>query len=212
MKRVFLFSGGILAIVMGVFALAYLTSAATTKFAFTGRGVVQEHDFSGKNMRVNFTQLSERAKAIGLGTSQDMSVGNTKFYKKDGKGTLRRIKQGNIAIGEEISLRGTVRSDDRFVASHITVIDTSFVMKGKLRTYSTSQNSMTVDIDTSNFRSSQYIGKVVTFSFPNTMKVFSRGQARALDEVIANDQKIQIEGKLIGNAFLEVTKLLDNIP
>ena len=48
MKKALLFSSGITGIVVGVFALAYLTSAATTKYSFSGRGIAREHDFAGK--------------------------------------------------------------------------------------------------------------------------------------------------------------------
>jgi len=211
MKRALLFSSGITAIVVGVFALAYLTSAATTKFSFTGRGIVQEHDFSGKNMRLNFTQLSERAKDLGLGKSLDVSAGNAKFYKKDAKGKLRRVKQGNVAVGDEVSLRGSVKSDDRFVASRIVVIDTSFVMKGKLRTYSASSRQMTVDVDTSNFRSSNYVNNIVPFVFSSSLKVYSGGKSKPFDDVTAADQRVQVDGKLVNNTDLEVTAMYEKV-
>lgn len=212
MKRAFLFSSGITAIVAGVLALAYFTSAATTRFSFVGRGIVREHDFAGKNMRVDFTQLSERAKAIGLGASVDVSVGGAKFYKRGANGKLHRINRGNIAVGDEVSLRGTVKSDDRFVATYVTVVDTTFVMKGKLRTYSASSRTMTVDVDTSTYRPATYNKTLVSFIFSAATKFYSDGKEKQLDEVTASDQKVRAEGKRVSNTYFEVTSLYENIP
>jgi len=212
MKRAFLFSSGMAAIVAGVLALAYFTSAATTRFSFVGRGIVREHDFAGKNMRVDFTQLSERAKAIGLGAALDVSVGRAKFYKRGSDGKLRRINQGNIAVGDEVSLRGTVKSDDRFVAASVTAVDTTFVMKGKLRTYSAGSRTMTIDVTTSTYRPATYNGVTVSFIFSAATKFYSDGIEKQLDEVTASDQKVRVAGKRVGNAFFEVTSINENVP
>lgn len=206
MRRAFLFSSGITAIVVGVFTLAYLTSAATTKFSFTGEGTVQEHDFGGKNMRVYFTRLSESAKTLGLGTALDVSVGGAKIYARDARGKLARIKQGNVPIGGRVTVRGTVKSDDRFVASVIERQNTSFTMEGKLRTYSASLNEMTLEITKSNYKSARYLGKTVRFIFSDATKFYSRGASKQKDEVNANDQKVRVEGKEVGTD-LEVSSM-----
>lgn len=211
MKRAFLFSGGITAIVVGVFALAYLTSAATTKFPFKGEGTVQEHDFSGKNMRVYFTTMSERARALGLGTARDVSMGGAKIYKKDAKGKLQRVKQGNIAVGDRVLVQGSVKSDDRFVSSKVEWIDTAFVMIGKLRTFEIGNRRMTIDVSSSTYRPARYNGKVVSFIFSEATKFYTRGKGKELYDVTASDQKVRVEGKEVGTD-LEVTSMNENIP
>lgn len=211
MKRAFLFSSGITAIVVGVFALAYLTSAATTKYPFSGRGIVREHDFAGKNMRVYFTHISEKARVLGLGSSFDVGMGSAKIYKRGSDGKLRRVRQGNVGVGDEVSLLGTVKSDDRFVASKVVAIDTAFVMKGKLKTYDAKNRRLTVEVSSSTYKPTIYNTKTVTFLFSSATKFYSRGVAKQLDEVTANDQKIRVEGKVVNGTDFEVTSLNENV-
>lgn len=206
MKRALLFSSGITGIVVGVFALAYLTSAATTKFSFTGEGTVQENDFAGKNVRVYFTKISERAEALGLGKAVDVSVGGAKIYAKDANGKLSRIKQGNIPVGGRVTVRGAVKSDDRFVASVVERREQSFIMEGKLRTYSAGNREMTMEITKTNYKTARYLGKTVRFIFSDATKFYSQGTSKQKDEVNANDQKARVEGKEVGTD-LEVSSI-----
>ncbi len=211
MKRAFLFSSGITAIIVGVFSLAYLTAASTNKFAFKGEGTVQEHDFAGKNMRIFFTKMSERAQALGLGASLDVSVGSAKITKKGADGKLKRVKQGNIAVGDRVTVHGNVKSDDRFVAAKVEWVDTNFVMTGKLRTFDAKNRRMTVDVTTSTYKSSRYKDKTVLFVFSDATKFYTRGKSKQLDDVTASDQKVRVEGKEVGTD-LEATSMNENIP
>lgn len=206
MKRALLFSSGMTGIVVGVFALAYLTSAATTKFPFKGEGTVQEHDFAGKNMRIYFTKISERAEALGLGKALDVSVGGARIVTKDASGKLRNIRQGNIPVGGRVTVQGSVKSDDRFVASLVERQSTSFSMEGKLRTYSASGREMTVEITKSNYKSARYLGKTVRFIFSDATKFYSRGAEKQRDQVNANDQNVRVEGEEVGTS-LEVSSM-----
>lgn len=212
MKRAFLFSSGITAIVVGVFTLAYLTSAATNKFPFTGRGIVREHDSAGKNMRVYFTQLSGDASNLALGTARDVSVGQAKMFKRDAKGKLGRVNQGNFGIGDEVSLQGMVRSDDRFVATKIIGLDTSFVMVGKLKTFDNSNNRMTIEVTSSTYRPSLHVKKILTFLVSKLTKFYSGGRDKPKDDVTASDQKVRVEGKVVNGTEFEVSSMNENVP
>lgn len=211
MKRAFLFSSGLTAIVVGVFALAYLTSAAGVQFPFKGEGTVQEHDFSGKNMRIYFTKMSERARTLGLGTARDVSVSTAKIYKKDAQGKLRRVKQGNIAVGDRVTIEGTVRTDDRFVASTVEWVDTAFTMTGTLKTFEIGNRRMTIEVKTATYRPARYNGKTVAFIFSEATKFYSRGKGKELYDVTASDQKVRVTGKEVGTD-LEVTSMNENVP
>lgn len=210
MKRAFLFSGGITAILVGVFSVAFLTTAAATKFAFKGEATVREHDLAGKNMRVNFTKLSERARPLGLGVSLDVSVGGAKFYKKGSDGKVRRVKQGNIAVGDRVSISGAVKSDDRFVASRVDWVDTGFTMKGTLKTFNRTIRQMTIDVSSSTYKSDRYKGKTVTFTFSEATKFYTQGVGKSMEDVTASDQKVEVRGKEV-NTDLEVTYMNENV-
>lgn len=210
MKRAFLFSSGVTAVIVGVFALTYLASATTTKFPFTGEGTVKEQDLVGKNMRIYFTKMSDQAQALGLGVALDVSVGNARIFKKDAKGKLRRVKQGNIPVDDRVTVRGTVRSDDRFVASRVEYVDTSFAMVGKLKTFERGNRRMTIEVSSSTYRSSRYNGKTVAFIFSGATKFYTQGISKQLDDVTASDQKVRVEGKEVGTD-LEVTSMNENV-
>ena len=210
-KRAFLFSGGITAIIVGVFAIAYLTSAGSSQFTFTGQGTVRGHTVSGKTTDVYFTKLSERAQALGLGNVIAVSVGNATFHKRAADGTLRRVKQGNIGVGDRVTVRGTVTSNDRFVASRVEVVDTGFVMTGKLRTFSRTLSRMTVDVTTSTYKPTRYQGKTVEFIFSEATKFYTQGVGKPIDDVTASDQKVRVQGKEVGTD-LEATSMNENVP
>ena len=211
MKRAFLFSSGITAIIVGVFALAYLTSAGVSQFTFTGQGTVKGHDVSGKTMDVYFTQLSERAQALGLGNVITVSVGSATLHKRAPDGTLRRVKQGNIAVGDRVTVRGSVRSNDRFVASRVEVVDTGFTMTGTLRTFSRTLRRMTVDVTTSTYKPTRYQSKTVEFIFSEATKFYTQGVGKSIEDVTASDQKVRVQGKEVGTE-LEVTSMNENVP
>lgn len=211
MKRAFLFSSGITAIIVGVFALAYLTSAGSSQFAFTGQATVRGNTVGDATMNMNFTQLSERAQALGLGNLIGVRVSSATFHKRAADGTLRRIKQGNIAVGDRMSVRGTVRSNDRFVASRIEVVDTGFVMTGKLRTFNRALRRMTVDVTTSTYKSARYKDKTVEFIFSEATQYFTQGVGKSMEDVTASDQKVRVQGKEVGTD-LEVTSMNENVP
>lgn len=210
MKRAFLFSSGIAAILAGVFSLAFLATAAATRFPFKGEATVIEQDIAGKNMRANFTKLSERARPLGLGVALDVSVGGAKFYKKGADGKVRRVKQGNIAVGDRVQISGTVRSDDRFVASRVDWVDTGFTMKGTLKTFNRTLRRMTIDVSSSTYKSERYKGKTVTFVFSEATKFYSQGTGKSMEDVTASDQKVEVRGKEV-NTELEVTYMNENV-
>lgn len=211
MKRALLFSSGIAAIVAGVLALAYMTTAAVATYSFSGRGIVQEQDLSGGQIRVHWTHLSARAAQTFLGSAVDLRVGRAQILTRKADGTTVRIRQGNIAVGDEVTVRGAVQSDTTLVASKVVREDRSFTMKGKLKTFENGNRRMTIDVSSSTYKSSRYNGRIVTFIFGGQTKFFSGGRAKDRQDVTAADQKVQVDGKVAGDD-LEVYTVYENIP
>ena len=206
MKQAFLFSSGITAIVVGVFALAYLTSAATTKYKFTGEGTVQEYDANGNNLRVYFTKISKKAEAVALGKAKDVRLGGARIYARDANDKLKRIKAGNIPIGTRVSVAGAVKSDDSLAATRVERLKNTFTMEGKLETYSSANRDLTITVKKTNYKSARYLNKTVRFIFPPApaTKFYSRGVEKQADQVVANSQTIEVKGEEVGTD-LEVT-------
>lgn len=207
MRRAFLFSSGIVAILVGVFSLAYLTSAATTKYKFNGVGTVISHDFDRKLININFTKMSKDAADLALGNAHDVRVGGAKLYKKNAKGKLVRVKQGNFVSGDRVKVEGAVKSDDTFHATRVELEDTSFTMTGKLRAFDRTLRRITIDVETSTYKSSRYKDKQVIFSYaPDIAKFYTRGKSKSVEDVTASDQKVRVEGKEVGTT-LDVTSM-----
>jgi len=212
MKRAILFSGAITAIIVGVFSLAYLTAAAANKFPFVGRGIVKENNLATKTLNITFSHISPLAQELALGKTIEVHVGQAKLFKPNSAGTLKRVTQGNVAIGDEVSAIGNVRSDDRFVASKVTVRSRSFTIKGKLLTYDFGNKRMTVQVESSTYRPNDYNGGVVTIQFPATVNIFHLGASVEPKDVTATNQRVRVDGRVVNTDDFEATTMYENIP
>lgn len=210
MKRALLFSSGLTAIVVGVFTLAYLTSGASAKYVFQGRGIVKAQDLAGAQMRIAWTHLSTQAAQEFLGSAVEVSVKNAKIYARGAAGKLQRVRQGNIAVGDEVTVRGTVQTDSTMVASKVIRQDRLFVMKGKLRTFNFGNRRMTIEVSSSTYKPAQFNTKTPTFIFDAKTKFYSLGKLREAEDVTAADQKVRVEGKVVENDF-EVHTMHENV-
>lgn len=205
LKRAMLFSGAMTAIIVGVFSLAYLTAAASNKFSFEGRGIVKASNAFTKIISIHFSHLNAAAQELGLGKIVDIHIGQAKLYKPDASGKLRRITQGNIAIGDEISALGKVRTDDRFVASKIVVRNRSFKIKGTLSTFDYSNRRMTVSVTSSTYRSKDTVNSTVRILFGDATKFFSEGRTVDPRDITAKNQKVEIEGRVTSTDDFEAS-------
>lgn len=212
MKRAALFSGAITAIIVAVFSLAYITASAANKFPFSGRGIVKSLRADHQAMNITFSQMSDRAKDLALGSTLEVQTNQAKIYKPDATGKLRRVRLGNIAAGDEVSVTGQVRSDDRFVANKIVARDRSFSIKGELLTYSYANKKMTVQVLSSTYRPKDFNGGVVTITFPGEVQFYHLGATVEPKDVTASNQKVRVDGKVTNTDEFEATKMWENIP
>ncbi len=207
MKRALFFSGAITAIVVGVFTLAYITTAASTKASFVGRGIVRTNTLGQKTIDVHFSHLNAAAADLGLGKILTVSVSTAKILKGDAAGTLRRITQGNLAVGDEVSIVGKIRADGRFVAGKVVVRLRPFVIRGTLKTFNVANRRMTVDVTSSSYRPIAFKGGTVTIRFDTNLTVYSEGQRVEASDITAGNQTVRVEGTVVNTDEFEATTM-----
>lgn len=212
MKRSLLFSGAMTAILVGVFSLAYFTAAASTKFPFSGRGIVTANNTLQKTVSVHFSHLNSLARDLGLGNVVEVSTKQAKIHAADATGALKRVSQGKIAIGDEISLTGRVRTDDAFVATKVTIRNRSFIITGTLKTYDYPNRQMRVDVKTSSYRPHDFKNGTVTMRFTqNALKTYSNKTVIEPSDVKADNQNVRVEGFVVNTDEFQATTLTENI-
>jgi hypothetical protein len=123
MKQAVLFSGAILAIIIGVFALAYFTTSSVNAFPFAGEGVVLEHRLSEKILSIRPTTLSALARPIARDGAIDVYVGLANILKTNSTGNTVALSLGAVPLGTRVAVTGNVRIDNRFVARTVVVPD-----------------------------------------------------------------------------------------
>lgn len=212
MKRSLLFSGAITAILVGVFALAYLTAAASTKFPFSGRGIVTANNTLQKTVSVHFSHLNTLARDLGLGKVIEVSTKQAKIYKPNTASALQRVSPGKVVVGDEVSLTGVVRTDDTFVANKVVIRNRSFVITGTLKTYNYPNRQMQVDVKTSSYRPNDFKNGTVTIRFTqNALKTYSNTTAIEPSNVKADNQNVRVEGFVVNTDEFQATTLTENI-
>lgn len=209
MKRSLFFSGAITAILVGVFSLAYFTAAASNKYSFNGRGIVKVNSTSQKTLSVHFSHMSTLASGLGLGNIVEVSINQAKIYKPNALGQLVRVTQGNIAVGEEVSITGKVRTDDRFVANKIVIRNRSFVITGTLKTYDFANKQLKVDVNTSTYRPDAFKNGTVTMRFPSSVKAYTGTAVKEPQDLAALNQNVRVEGIVVNNDEFEVSKITE---
>ncbi len=208
-KRTIFFSGVIITIIVGVFSLADFTAAASNTFPFVGRGMVKGNHPNEATLDVHFTHMSAQARALALGTIVTVNVGQATIQKPDARGRLVRVRQGNIAVGDEVSITGNVRSDDRFVARKVMIRKREFVMRGALKTFDYANHRLTVDVTSSSFRPTTYKNVPVTLQFTDATRFFSGGVAVSPRDVTATKQNVRLEGRVYNADDFEVITMTE---
>lgn len=213
MKRSLLFSGAITAILVGIFSLAYFTAAASTKFPFSGRGIVTANNTLQKTVSVHFTHLNSLARDLGLGKVVEVSLSQTKIFRVGAAGVQQRVTPGKIAVGDEVSVNGRVRTDDAFIANKVVIRNRSFIIMGTLNTYDYANRQMKVDVTTSSYKPNDLKNQRVTIDFTqNALQTFDGKTVIEPSDLAARDQNVRVEGYVINSDEFQATKITENFP
>jgi hypothetical protein len=210
-KQAVIFSSTITAIIVGVFSIAFVTANASSRYTFSGRGIVSVNNLNEKTIRVSFKQISKQAASlVSGGEPVTINVNQAKVYKTNAAGKLLKLQQKNIDEGVEVIVSGAVRADNTFTASKVTINVRKFKMHGKLIALNKDQTKMTIEVSASNYRPTKFVGTTAIISYtPRLIVTNSNGGTKKVDKLEALNQRVTIDGTVSGDDVLEAIKIKD---
>lgn len=209
-QNALLFSSSLVAIIAVVFVLAYTTALAGNSTAFSGKGLVKEIDSATGVIKVYFSSTSKSAEHV-MGDTVEVALKQAPITKMNSVGKYVRIKPTNIAVGQEVSVTGTVRSDNSLNVRKVVVTNREFIIKGKLMSIDDDQKIMIIRIGSSNYNQKEYVNKVVTFHY-NKETIFAHlGAAQKSEDVKAEGQRVQVQGILTDTDRFDVLRVYNPI-
>lgn len=202
-------AGGIACIAVGLLLIGAATiEAATDRYQFVARGTVIAVDGTLKTVTVSITHVTGKGEADLKGETQVFKGSSAKIYKT-AAGQLKRIKLTNIAIGDELVMKGVAKSDDTFVLTWVHVNTRSFELIGTLKDHDTALKRLTIAVTTSSYKPTTYNKKDVVVKYSGSTKFISNGREVNADEIAKGDHKVKVSGKIVGNEW-EVDRFIDN--
>lgn len=195
---------------IAVFALlaAVGVQAATDRYKFVARGTVTAIDGTLKTVTVSVTHITGKGETDLKGKTQVFKGSTAKVYKT-AAGKDVRIKLTNIAVGDELTMKGVAKSDDTYVLTWAHVNARSFELVGTLKNHDTALKRLTIAAKTSSYKSATYKNKDVVVKYSGSTKFWSNGKELNADDIVKGDQKVKVSGKIVGNEW-EADKFIDN--
>jgi len=189
---------------LGLLLFATKVNAAD-KYPFLLQGNVKEVNTEQNTLTVEIKTTSAMISSLN-GEKKDIKLyAHTKIYK-----TGKRIKVGNVVVGDRVSVKGVVKSDDSLVAKKIVVQDMRFEVRGKIVEVSTSNNQVKVNVARSTYKPRTYKGKDVTFDYDENTIILIRGKVVEEDRLEV-DQKIFLKGKIIDSETWYPEKIVTDL-
>jgi len=191
--------------------MAFVTANASNRYTFTGRGIVSENNLDEKTIRVSFKQISKQAEGlISGGEPTTIRVHQANISKINAAGELVKTTQSNIDTGVEVIVSGAVKADNSFSASKVTINPRKFKIHGKLIAINKEQMSMTLEVSASNYKPTKFVGTVTNITYtPRLIVTNSNGGTKKVDKLEPVNQRVTIDGNVIGDDQLEAIKIND---
>lgn len=188
---------------MALVATSYffaLPSEAATNFLI--RGDVVKYDKTSGTVHVYFRHVNSAAEHFA-GEVHEINVKNSKFYTYDSKQRKTAATFGTTldSSGYEVVVSGTVDGSNNFKANWLVRNDNTVRLRGYVRGQSTASNYLTVELDATQYQSTNkaykkgvFADKTIRVYYAGNTKFISRdGNTMNEDEVSNNDEKVTIE-------------------
>lgn len=208
---------------MAVAALALTVSAAVPStahaannvYSFIARGVITDFDNNAGTAKIDITKVDGKGKADLEGNNTEFIVKNAATVYKRSAGKDKRVTYHNLALGQEVGIKGVKKDDDTYVVSFIRIEDRSFIAVGNLESYDADAHTMTVLMVSSTYRPTWYnksknvkVNMVFGDDY-STFYNYNGKTAISFDDVNADAQKVRLVGYITGTNTWKVTKLWD---
>lgn len=200
--------GAVALVGVGALVAAMSVQAATDRYKFVARGTVTAVNGTLKTVTVSITHITGNGKTDLAGTTPVLKASSAKIYKIAG-GKDVRIKLTNIAIGDELVVKGVAKSDGTYTLTWARVHTRSFALVGTLKAHDKALKRLTVATTSSSYRPTTYNNKDVVVKYSSSTKFTSGGVDVNADEINKGDHKIKVTGKVVGNDW-EADTFIDN--
>lgn len=197
-------------LLIAVFSLLVVVGvqAATDRYQFVARGLVTAVNGTLNTVTVSVTHVTGKAAVDLQGNTPVFKASSAKIYKTAG-GKDVRIKLTNIAVGDELVVKGIAKSDGTYVLTWARVHTRSFELVGTLKAHDKALKRLTVATTSSSFKPETYKNKDVVVKYSTSTTFKSGGTVINADEIEKGDHKIKVSGKLVGNQW-EADTFIDN--
>ncbi len=189
--------------------------AASTVYAFIARGIVTDFDNTNGTVNLDITKVANKGK-------QDLEGNNTQFIVKNANpvykivnGKDKRVTYHNLAIGQEVGIKGVKKNDDTYVVNFIRIEDRSFTAVGRLESYNSNTHTMTLLMEKSTYKPKAYdkskavkVNMVFGEDYSTFYSAHGNGKAQiAPSDINADAQRVKVVGYITDTNTWKVTKM-----
>jgi len=189
--------------------------AASTVYSFIARGIVTDFDTSAGTAKIDITKVEKKGKTDLEGNNTEFIVKNAPIVYKRVAGKDNRVTYRNLAIGQEVGIKGVKKSDDTYVLNFIRIEDRTFTAIGNLEAYNKNAHTMTLLMVSSTYKPNAYNKSKnvkVNMVFGDDYSTFYNHNGKvavSFGDVNADAQKVKVMGYITEANTWKVTKLWD---
>lgn len=217
MKKFISLAGMSVAAIALVASIAVPTTAhaANSVYSFIARGVITDFDNNAGTAKIDITKVDGKGKQDLEGNNTEFIVKNAATVYKRSAGKDKRVTYHNLAIGQEVGIKGVKKDNDTYDVNFIRIEDRTFTVVGNLEAYNENNHTMTILMVSSTYRPTWYdkSRKVkVNMVFGDDYSTFYNHNGKtaiSFDDVNADAQKVRLVGYITGTNTWKVTALWD---
>lgn len=213
MKKLFLLGGAIAAVMFALVVSTVTTRAATDRYKFIARGIVTSVDQVNGTVKVDVNKATPaKAKDDLEGKNKEFVVDEAKTYLNTA-GKDKRVTYKNIKIGQEIGMKGTAKSDDKYELYFVRIHDRSFQVVGLLKEHNEANRTLRILVTSSTYKPTVYKhGIEINLSYPENATFYEKTTKTPVSFgfVDPNDQKVRVTGVIENSSTWQVKTLIDH--
>lgn len=203
----------LLALVVTAVAVPAAHAASSNKYSFVARGTITDVDEANKTFKMDVTKVDgkQTAKNDLEGKNIEFTVSSATKVVKVASGKDTRSTYHNLAIGQEVGVKGVAKNDDTYLLSFIRIEDRSFTVVGLLSSLNHDAKTMTILVSSSSYKPKTYKqGTEINMVYTDDSTFRDKNGNIIFNDVNADDQKVQVKGRITGTNTWQVTTLFNN--
>ncbi len=219
-KYEFLVGSSAVALVLLLGLLAVGTNAASVRYKFTARGTVTHVDLVNDSFKIDVSKATSTSKSANEkafddleGKNKEFKIGSgAKFYKVV-NGKDKRVTEANLAVGQEVGLKGEALDNDTYEITFGRIHDRAFTVVGLIKEHNKTARTIKVLFTTSTYKPATYKkGTEITMDYPEDATFYAKTTATPVvfSDVDADDQKIKVTGTIENSSTWKIKTLINN--